>query len=92
LDWNDGDLIADWAAIVRVRIPNKEERMRVMMLALALSLVSCTDKPDARPPMTQRQRDSAIGASRLPGAQGVRGALRAADSAQARANLADSIN
>lgn len=41
--------------------------------------------------LSQRQRDSLIGASRLPGAQGVRGALRAADSARARAERLDSI-
>jgi hypothetical protein len=41
--------------------------------------------------MTQRQRDSVIGQSRLPGAQGVEGALSAADSAAARRRLADSI-
>lgn len=52
---------------------------------------ACAAAPDAGPDsaaaraaLTQRQRDSAIGASRLPGAQGVTGALRAADSASAR--------
>ena len=34
--------------------------------------------------LSQRQRDSVIGASQLPGAQGVRGALRVSDSAAAR--------
>ncbi len=34
--------------------------------------------------LTQRQRDSLLGASPLPGAQGVRGALDASDSAAAR--------
>ena len=34
--------------------------------------------------LTARQRDSVIGASQLPGAQGVRGALRVSDSADAR--------
>ena len=41
--------------------------------------------------LTRRQRDSIIGESPLPGAQGVRGALRVADSAAARARLLDSI-
>jgi hypothetical protein len=42
--------------------------------------------------LTQRQRDSVIGASRLPGAGGVRGALEASDSAAARRALVDSLN
>jgi hypothetical protein len=49
---------------------------------------------DSRParPATQRQRDSALGASKLPGAQGVRGALREADSAAARNARLDSVD
>lgn len=42
--------------------------------------------------LTRRERDSLIGGSRLPGAGGVRGAMRAADSAAARAARADSIS
>lgn len=41
--------------------------------------------------LTRRQRDSILGESPLPGAQGVRGALRAADSAAARMERLDSI-
>lgn len=41
--------------------------------------------------LTRRQRDSIIGESPLPGAQGVQGALRAADSAAARNERLDSI-
>ena len=41
--------------------------------------------------LTRRQRDSIIGESPLPGAQGVRGAMRAADSAAARMERLDSI-
>ena len=44
-----------------------------------------------RDTLTRRQRDSLIGASSLPGAGGVRGALRAQDSAAARRARADSI-
>jgi hypothetical protein len=43
------------------------------------------------PPATERQRDSAIGASRLPGAQGIGRALQASDSATSRRALEDSI-
>jgi hypothetical protein len=42
-------------------------------------------------PATERQRDSVIGASRLPGAQGVGRALQASDSATSRRAMEDSI-
>ncbi len=41
--------------------------------------------------LTQRQRDSVIGGSQLPGAQGVRGALRVSDSADARRARLDTV-
>jgi hypothetical protein len=41
--------------------------------------------------MSQRERDSMLGASKLPGAQGVRGALGASDSAAARNARLDSL-
>ena len=44
-----------------------------------------------RQEMSQRERDSVIGQSNLPGAQGVRGALEVTDSAAARRRLEDSI-
>jgi hypothetical protein len=44
-----------------------------------------------RAPVTQRQRDSVIGASRLPGAQGVGRALQATDSSSSRRAQEDSI-
>ena len=66
---------------------------RILGLALAAVMTACSgEKPVAKKPMTQRERDSAIGASRLPGASGVRGALRAQDSIQARNNRLDSID
>lgn len=47
---------------------------------------------DAPPPdRTDRERDSLIGQSILPGARGVRGALGASDSASARNARLDSI-
>lgn len=58
---------------------------RLVLAATACVVVGCGGKPDAPPGMSERQRDSAIGASSLPGAQGVRGALRVSDSAAARA-------
>jgi len=52
-----------------------------------------TQAPESarRDALTRRQRDSAIGASTLPGAGGVRGALAASDSAEQRGALLDSI-
>jgi hypothetical protein len=72
--------------------------MKRILLSLVVAVVAgaCSDGPSDQATlradsMTQRQRDSVIGASRLPGAQGVRGALEASDAAAARAAAADSI-
>ncbi len=42
--------------------------------------------------LTERQRDSMLAKSRIPGAAGVGAAMRAADSISARIRAADSIN
>jgi hypothetical protein len=57
-------------------------------LALAMTLGACSSgKHEAqKPAMTERQRDSTIARSRLPGAAVVGKALEQADSARARAN------
>ncbi len=62
---------------------------------LVLALVACSSggkgqasRPDT---LTRRQRDSAIGASNLPGARGVQRAIQAQDSARARNTRLDSI-
>jgi hypothetical protein len=68
--------------------------MRLLLLGCGalLVLAGCRDaEPAPRPPISERARDSIIGSSALPGAQGVRGALRAADSAQSRRGREDSI-
>ncbi|HEY3013150.1 MAG TPA: hypothetical protein VGJ36_10405 [Gemmatimonadales bacterium] len=61
-------------------------------LELLLAAAGCAS-PDAdtRRAETERKRDSLIGESRLPGAGGVRGALRAQDSAAARNLRVDSV-
>ncbi|MBA3889556.1 MAG: hypothetical protein H0X64_03415 [Gemmatimonadaceae bacterium] len=66
--------------------------MKTFYLAAAVlsfaAVAACSDEPDLaidRDTLSQRQRDSLVGASSLPGAQGVRGALDGADSAAARA-------
>lgn len=69
-------------------------RLAALLLAGAL-LAGCGNGGEssaaAQDTLTRRERDSVIGASRLPGAAGVRGALRAADSATARNTRLDSI-
>jgi hypothetical protein len=55
-----------------------------VIVGLAIAAMSCRRADPEPPPASERERDSIIGASQLPGAQGVRGALRASDSAQAR--------
>jgi hypothetical protein len=63
------------------------------LLVVILALAGCSPKPEegSRPQGTERERDSVIGASRLPGAGGVRGALRESDSAAARNARLDSV-
>lgn len=66
----------------------------LMALATAppLSVTGCdTRQPPPRRALSERQRDSTIGASQVPGARGVQGALRAADSAVARRAREDSV-
>ncbi len=68
--------------------------MRIRLLVMVVAFAACgggagqANRPDT---LTRRQRDSAIGASNLPGAQGVRGALQAQDSAAARNARLDSL-
>jgi len=68
--------------------------MAVRLLALLL-LVACAperaDQGASRDTLTRRQRDSVIGASRLPGAVGVRRAIEIADTAAARAGRLEAV-
>lgn len=61
--------------------------------ALLVALAGCGPAPDPPDPeLSRRERDSMLGASEvLPGAAGVRGALRAVDTAQARNIRRDSL-
>ena len=66
--------------------------MRTMMsLAFVLAAACGGGNENAAPPPTKRQSDSIIGASKLPGAAGVRGAMAASDTMDARRRRADSI-
>ena len=70
----------------------REKAMRGLSVLFLLLMEGCpAGGDDARRP-SARERDSVIGASRLPGAAGVRGALRVADSAAARNTRLDSVN
>ncbi len=63
-------------------------------LVVPIIAFGCSRDPpgeETRDSLSQRQRDSILGESALPGAQGVRGALRAADSAEARQRRLDSL-
>jgi hypothetical protein len=67
-------------------------RLIVLITAGGLMVSGCSGGPDrGRPSATERERDSVIGASRIPGAQGVGRALQASDSASSRRALEDSI-
>lgn len=69
--------------------------MRLAIVLTTVLLAACGPKGgDPAPPRTpeqQRAVDSTVGASALPGAGGVQGALRASDSAAARRAQLDSI-
>lgn len=61
---------------------------RVIALAgaiAALALAGCgKDEPEVRPVRTQREKDSILANSQIPGAKAVKRAMKSADSATAR--------
>lgn len=63
----------------------------LVFVVCAATIGGCNSKEEASPPVTQRQRDSLLGASSLPGAKGVKGALAVQDSAARRKAVLDSI-
>jgi len=65
--------------------------MRILLVLVMLGS-GCTASDNEGRASTQRERDSLIGASNLPGAAGVRGALRAADSSAVRNARLDSMS
>ena len=65
-------------------------KLRLFVIGV-ICLGACSSPPPAKRALTEREKDSVIGQSRLPGAAGVRGALRASDSAAARRARADSV-
>ena len=67
---------------------------RFAPLCAVVLIAACSSDTggNRRDTMTQRQRDSVLAQSGLPGAQGVAKALRAADSAKARQAQIDSAS
>jgi hypothetical protein len=61
------------------------------LLILLLTAGACSSQNESKRPTSERERDSVLGASRLPGATGVRGALRAQDTAAAQNARLDSV-
>jgi hypothetical protein len=66
--------------------------VRSVEVCLLIAMLGCHEKGSAsKHPRSERERDSILGQSRLPGAQGVRGALRESDAAKARNAQLDSV-
>ncbi len=62
------------------------------LACLVLAACSHAPRPAASADtLTTRQRDSVLGASRIPGAKGIQRAMRAADTVQAQTARTDSI-
>lgn len=61
------------------------------IVSLLLLTAACGGSNEQGATRTERERDSLIGQSRLPGARGVQGALDVSDSATARNARLDSI-
>jgi hypothetical protein len=66
-------------------------RLGVLLVVLACAACGGSGAGVRRDTLTQRQKDSAIGESGLPGARGIRGAQTAADSAASRRAQEDSV-
>lgn len=77
-------------------VPTRSEPVRYTIFASLVLLAAACGGQDAsatrRSAAEQRAIDSTIGASALPGAQGVRGAMAASDSAAKRARELDSLS
>jgi len=68
--------------------------IRGLLLVVSIAVVACSssDGGNNRDTMTQRQKDSVLGQSGIPGAQGVTKALRASDSVKAHQAQVDSAS
>ena len=68
-------------------------RIRFALMAVAIGATACgKDEPDtSKREFTQHEKDSILGASKMPGAKAVKRALTSADSAAARQARLDSM-
>lgn len=62
----------------------------LLLLLSALAIGCSKGEPEAKPVLTQREKDSILAQSTIPGAKAVKHALRTADSASARQYMLDS--
>ena len=63
----------------------------LVVTVLSFTSAGCSSQVSSKGTTSERQRDSVLGASKLPGARGVRGAMAAQDSAAARNARLDSV-
>jgi hypothetical protein len=66
-------------------------RSVVVLLGITFIMAACRSTSTAGAGRTERERDSVIGQSALPGARGVQRALGASDSARTRSAALDSM-
>jgi hypothetical protein len=79
----------------RKQFPAWRDVMRALMAAVTLFVITgCASRDEPKPAArkTERERDSVLGASKVPGAGGVGAALRVSDSAAARRAREDSAS
>jgi hypothetical protein len=75
-------------------VPGRKPRVKNVGFALlAVITLGCQPAATAKAPdtRTERQKDSALAASKIPGAGGVGAALRAADTTSAQARALDTV-
>ncbi len=75
---------------------SRQQTIISILLGFALTAGACggqsgKSSATAGDTLTERQRDSILAASRIPGARGVGSAMRAADSTNARIRATDSV-
>ncbi|HEY6853577.1 MAG TPA: hypothetical protein VI139_04970 [Gemmatimonadales bacterium] len=70
----------------------------IYVLLATVAVIACGGDTGQKPAtinrdtLTERQRDSVLGQSRIPGASGVAKAMRVADSTSARVSASDTIH
>ena len=67
-------------------------KLAMVLSVLAVGGCASRDEPKPAARKTERERDSVLGASKIPGAGGVGAALRVSDSAAARRAREDSAS